>query len=558
MENAYVRCLDGAEQFDMVMKYINPTLGIDREFNFKRQLTEPVDTFLNRISVNIEKVINKNLKKKKFKDLAIDNKNNIKFTLDLVNEQNELINRSLTCKEVFTNNPNLRILIDNNLINVKINVPWIEKITLSHTLLCGFPTYPTKFEAYFVDKSKCIFNWYRKQNDDWIKVGDRFFYIPTAYDVGHKLKLEVEPRNDTNIGPSVECESTVEVKYGPTLCPFETRHQFTNNKLSENKFRVVTYNILADLYCDSDYTRETLYPYCPPEALDIDYRKQLILKELIGYKADLICLQEVDEKVFTYDLIPVLSELGYSGIFHKKGGTVTEGLCCLYDSNRFKNISSEVIIFGEQINKNDIFIEYWRKIRTNAKLMDRVLPRTTALQVNVFESADCNNEILVVGNTHLYFHPDADHIRLFQAGLAMTYLQHSIEQLKLKHKDKRITLMFCGDFNSVPECGIYKLMTTGSVSEDEPDWSSNMEEQIKDLSLRQPFKMASACGTPKFTNYTTDFADCLDYIFYQCDQVSVIQYVPLPLLQELTYHTALPSIVFPSDHIALIADFQWQ
>lgn len=70
--------------------------------------------------------------------------------------------------------------------------------------------------------------------------------------------------------------------------------------------------------------------------------------------------------------------------------------------------------------------------------------------------------------------------------------------------------------------------------------------------------MASACGTPKFTNYTTDFADCLDYIFYQCDQVSVIQYVPLPQLQELTYHTALPSIVFPSDHIALIADFQWQ
>lgn len=64
--------------------------------------------------------------------------------------------------------------------------------------------------------------------------------------------------------------------------------------------------------------------------------------------------------------------------------------------------------------------------------MDRVLPRTTALQVNVFESTDCNNEILVVGNTHLYFHPDADHIRLFQAGLAMTYLQHCIEQLKLK------------------------------------------------------------------------------------------------------------------------------
>ena len=47
-------------------------------------------------------------------------------------------------------------------------------------------------------------------------------------------------------------------------------------------FRVVTYNILADLYADSDFTRTTLHPYCPPYALAIDYRKQLILKELIG------------------------------------------------------------------------------------------------------------------------------------------------------------------------------------------------------------------------------------------------------------------------------------
>lgn len=48
------------------------------------------------------------------------------------------------------------------------------------------------------------------------------------------------------------------------------------------RFRVVTYNILADLYCDSDFTREVLHPYCPPYALAIDYRKQLFIKEIIG------------------------------------------------------------------------------------------------------------------------------------------------------------------------------------------------------------------------------------------------------------------------------------
>lgn len=48
------------------------------------------------------------------------------------------------------------------------------------------------------------------------------------------------------------------------------------------RFRVITYNILADLYCDSDHTREVLFPYCPPYALAIDYRKQLFIKEIVG------------------------------------------------------------------------------------------------------------------------------------------------------------------------------------------------------------------------------------------------------------------------------------
>lgn len=50
----------------------------------------------------------------------------------------------------------------------------------------------------------------------------------------------------------------------------------------QNRFRLLSYNILADIYADSDYTRTVLHPYCPPYALEIDYRIQLILKELDG------------------------------------------------------------------------------------------------------------------------------------------------------------------------------------------------------------------------------------------------------------------------------------
>lgn len=35
------------------------------------------------------------------------------------------------------------------------------------------------------------------------------------------------------------------------------------------------------------------------------------------------------------------------------------------------------------------------------------------------------------------------------------------------------------------------------------------------------------------------------------------QAVPLPSEEELSAMTAIPSIVFPSDHVALVADFEW-
>lgn len=139
--------------------------------------------------------------------------------------------------------------------------------------------------------------------------------------------------------------------------------------------------------------------------------------------------------------------------------------------------------------------------------------------------------------------------------------------------NKRISVIICGDFNSVPECGIFKLMTTGTVSQDCIDFRSSKynlrgnqnvcieildeEEAINTVNLSQPFKFDSACGTPKFTNYTAGFADCLDYIFYDKSNLTVSEVVPLPSEAELTLHTALPSVVFPSDHVALISSLKW-
>ena len=73
------------------------------------------------------------------------------------------------------------------------------------------------------------------------------------------------------------------------------------------------YNIL----CDRCAT-ERLYGYTPSWALRWDYRKELILAEVLSHEADFVCLQEVDIANFEEYFQPNMSERGYEGVFWPK------------------------------------------------------------------------------------------------------------------------------------------------------------------------------------------------------------------------------------------------
>ena len=82
--------------------------------------------------------------------------------------------------------------------------------------------------------------------------------------------------------------------------------KFTPTFLEGDEFRTMSYNLLADLYADSDFSRTHLHPQCPPYALAIDYRKQLLIKEILGFQSDIICLVSDVIVVVTSQLGPVV------------------------------------------------------------------------------------------------------------------------------------------------------------------------------------------------------------------------------------------------------------
>lgn len=88
------------------------------------------------------------------------------------------------------------------------------------------------------------------------------------------------------------------------------------NDKSENKddkFTVLCYNILCD-----KYATQQMYGYTASWALAWDYRKDLILQELQGHDADVVCLQEVAMDNFNEVFSPALAYHEYKGVFWPK------------------------------------------------------------------------------------------------------------------------------------------------------------------------------------------------------------------------------------------------
>lgn len=152
------------------------------------------------------------------------------------------------------------------------------------------------------------------------------------------FQIECTPQRDGIIGPILTTFSQCIVveRFGDDMDVFKERHQYTSKRFPMDGicFRLVSYNLLANFY-NNKSRLIPYYWYCRPEALGIDYRKKLFIRELRGYNSDIICLQEVDVNVFHNDLKVKLAEDELTG-WHIRKGTMQEGLAMFYDNKKFR------------------------------------------------------------------------------------------------------------------------------------------------------------------------------------------------------------------------------
>ena len=182
-----------------------------------------------------------------------------------------------------------------------------------------------------------------------------------------------------------------------------------------------------------------------------------------------------------------------------------------------------------------------------------------------------SGEQVVVGNTHLFFHPLASHIRCLKMLIACRQLE--IES----HEHQMSPIVFCGDFNSHPNSGVMKLLMNRHLdSNNGSTWkhlctyqweeggaTGKLRRDVEAIHLELPPSFPKLLSgyqnaLPDFTHFIESFVCTLDYILVTENFACDMKVAPTMLMDDVKRYVAMPNEVMPSDHISLACDLAWR
>ncbi|KAG2683254.1 hypothetical protein I3843_10G023900 [Carya illinoinensis] len=426
----------------------------------------------------------------------------------------------------------------------------------------------------------------RSGGETWFEVGRNKRYTPTADDIGHVLKFECAVVDSETKLPVGHANTILTSRVIPAPSPSPRGlipvngadlmgHLDSDGRVSSSgTFTVLSYNILSDAYATND-----IYSYCPSWALSWPYRRQNLLREIVGYRADIVCLQEVQNDHYEEFFAPELDKHGYLGLYKRKtnevyiGNTNTiDGCATFFRRDRFSHVEFNK---AAQSWTDSQLPSAQKKTALNRLFKDNVA-LIMVLEAK-FSNQGVDNpgkrQLLCVANTHVNVHQDLKDVKLWQVHTLLKGLEKIAASAD-------IPMLVCGDFNSAPGSAPHSLLAMGKVDPLHPDLAadplgilrpnSKLVHQLPLVSAYSSFarmgvglslgqqkrRLDPTTNEPLFTNCTRDFIGTLDYIFYTADSLTVESLLELLDEESLRKDTALPSPEWSSDHIALLAEFR--
>ena len=259
-----------------------------------------------------------------------------------------------------------------------------------------------------------------------------------------------------------------------------------------------------------------------------------------------------------------------------------DGCATFFKEKKFILLDKQLINFGQTAvrrpdakGQDDIYNRLWQKDHIAVVLF--------------LENRQTGSRFIVV-NAHLYWDPAFKDVKLIQTAILMEEITKlsgnyakwpactdkaafRFSEAEGEESDEplpepapsmeyasgdQIPLLMCGDFNSGPGSAAYNLIANGHLTEEHPDLGKRIYGNLSRVGMTHPFKLKSSysnIGELSFTNYTPDFKDVLDYIWYSSTSLHVSALLGDVDKEYLKRVPGFPNYHFPSDHVALFAEF---
>jgi len=261
-------------------------------------------------------------------------------------------------------------------------------------------------------------------------------------------------------------------------------------------FSVVSYNVLASAYIQRAWYRRT-----PALVLDPAWRVPALVQHISDLNADLFCLQEVEPETFVA-LRTFLGERGYGGEYARKLAGRPEGLAIFYRRASFDWIGARIVAYADGAGPalDTGYIAQLVEVRNGGKTLGVI-------------------------NTHLTWDPP-NSAREARRGLRQ--VQQCLAAYQ-SHAAEAGAWIITGDFNATPE------------------------SEIVALALQAGFQFAHNDIADVFTCNIGGNARLIDYLFYSRGLNAEAS-----VLSRIDAQSILPSAEQPSDHVAIMARFEWR
>ncbi|ESQ27783.1 hypothetical protein EUTSA_v10018567mg [Eutrema salsugineum] len=357
----------------------------------------------------------------------------------------------------------------------------------------------------------------------------------------------------------------------------------SNFRNLKDKVVLVSYNLLG---VDNASNHMDLYFNVPPRHLEWSRRKHLICKEIGGYNASILCLQEVDR---FDELDGLLKNRGFQGVHKIRTGEASDGCSIFWKEKLFKLLHHEEIEFdrfGLRNNVAQLCVLEMNCEDPKSKLCTQSSKQTST-----------SSRRLVVGNIHVLFNPKRGDIKLGQVRL---FLERAY---KLSQEWGNIPVAIAGDLNSTPKSPIYDFVTSADLDtqlHDRRHISGQSELDTKERLFRNHYAFSAAYasrinewsqeelqlatggqatthvqhqlklnsaytgvpgthrtrdqrGEPLATTYHSRFLGTVDYIWHTKElvPVRVLETLPTDVLERTG---GLPTEKWGSDHLAIACE----